>query len=123
MEDQTTITSIIRQLEERLLLPNVRKSEKEVSALIAEEFVEYTSSGHIADKNQTIKGLLTEKPIQIALSDFKTRMLAPDVVLATYLAVKQDSNGQPSYSLRSSIWKMIDDRWQIVFHQGTPTRR
>jgi len=123
LEDQTTITSIIRQLEERLLLPNVRKSEKEVSALIAEEFVEYTSSGHIADKNQTIKGLLTEKPIQIALSDFKTRMLAPDVVLATYLAVKQDSNGQPSYSLRSSIWKMIDGRWQIVFHQGTPTRR
>jgi len=123
LEDQTTITSIIRQLEERLLLPNVRKSEKEVSALIAEEFVEYTSSGHIADKNQTIKGLLTEKPIQIALSDFKTRILTPDFVLATYLAVKQDSDGQPSFSLRSSIWKMIDDRWQIVFHQGTPTRR
>jgi hypothetical protein len=22
-------------------------------------------------------------------------------------------------SLRSSIWKFMDDRWQMVFHQGT----
>jgi len=36
------------------------------------------------------------------------------------------SNGaaseQPTDSLRSFVWKLIDGRWQMVFHQGTVYR-
>lgn len=119
MKNETGVLTAIRQLEEKLLQQNVRKSESDVYALLADDFIEYTSSGHIADKNKTIQGLLNEQPSQITLSDFKARFLAPNIVLATYRAVKTESDGKKSCSLRSSIWKMIDDSWQLVFHQGT----
>nr|WP_242947776.1 hypothetical protein [Desulfosporosinus lacus] len=50
------------------------------------------------------------------------KVLAPDVVLATYRAVKSnESREEMRNSLRSSIWKFLDGRWQMVFHQGTRT--
>ena len=50
-------------------------------------------------------------------------VLAPGVVLATYRLARSDSaDGVPEYFLRSSIWKLIGKRWQMVFHQGTTSR-
>jgi hypothetical protein len=49
--------------------------------------------------------------------------LAPGVVLVTYNAVRQDeSEEQLAYSLRSSIWRLSEGRWQMIFHQGTPSK-
>jgi hypothetical protein len=54
--------------------------------------------------------------------DFQIKQLAADVVLATYKVVKHgETREAKKYSLRSSIWKINDDKWQMVFHQGTPT--
>jgi hypothetical protein len=51
---------------------------------------------------------------------FKTLVLAPGVVLVTYRAVRyRGGAASPESSLRSSIWKQIDGRWQMRFHQGT----
>jgi xylulose-5-phosphate/fructose-6-phosphate phosphoketolase len=41
-----------------------------------------------------------------------------DVALVTYRSVSPD--GSKFHSLRSSIWKIIDGRWRMAFHQGTP---
>ena len=110
----------LRQLEERLLQPNVRKSAEEVSELLAHEFIEFGSSGRIFDKQQIIASLQMEPTVRRSLVDFKTWILAPAVVLVTYRAVRQGTSDEPPiYSLRSSIWKLIDGRWQMVFHQGT----
>jgi hypothetical protein len=52
----------------------------------------------------------------------RTSVLAPGVVLATYrLAWSEGGYEAPKQSLRSSIWKLIEGRWQMVFHQGTPS--
>lgn len=54
--------------------------------------------------------------------DFQVKLLSPDVVLTTYRVVKlSEKRSETGHSLRSSIWKSIDKRWQMVFHQGTPT--
>jgi hypothetical protein len=54
--------------------------------------------------------------------DFKALLLAPGVVLTTYRAIRRGATGeQLSQSLRSYVWKFIDGRWQMVFHQGTPS--
>lgn len=110
---------MIRKLEERLLKPSVRHSEQDVSELLADEFIEYGSSGHILNKKRAIEALQTEAPVEISLSNFKVESLAFGVILATYRASKHEPDGHKTYSLRSSIWKLIDGRWQIVFHQGT----
>jgi hypothetical protein len=51
------------------------------------------------------------------LSDFDIYPLSGDVVLTTYKIFNEE---KMQYSLRSSIWKCKDTKWQMVFHQGTP---
>jgi hypothetical protein len=123
MQADPSLQDHLRQLEERLLQPNVRKSAEEVSELLANEFIEFGSSGRIFDKRQIIASLRMEPTAHRSLVDFKTSALAPGAVLVTYRAVRQGASGeQPIYSLRSSIWKWIDGRWQMLFHQGTPSQ-
>jgi hypothetical protein len=120
MQANPSLEDHLRQLEERLLQPNVRKSAEEVPELLASEFIEFGSSGRIFDKEQIIASLQMEPTVRRSLVDFKTCILAPAVVLVTYRAVREGTSAEPPiYSLRSSIWKLIDSRWQMVFHQGT----
>jgi hypothetical protein len=120
MQADTVLEDHLRQLEERLLQPSVRKSAEEVSELLASEFIEFGSSGRIFDKQQIIASLQMEPTVRRSLVDFKSWILARAVVLVTYRAVRQRTSDEPPiYSLRSSIWKLIDGRWQMVFHQGT----
>lgn len=116
---------LFRHLEEELLKPEVRRSAQQVGHLLADEFVEFGSSGRAYSKAQIIAVLQQETPepsVQIVLAEFTARRLAPDVVLVTYRAIRQSqSDPDPASRLRSSIWKLMDGRWQMVFHQGTPS--
>ncbi|MEH2199318.1 nuclear transport factor 2 family protein [Nostoc sp.] len=117
--------SLLRELEERLLQPDVRKSAKDVMDLLADEFIEFGSSGRVFNKQQIIDSLQNE-PIELvaqrSITEFKTLVLATGVILVTYHIVRHLSGEQPVHSLRSSIWKFNNDRWKIIFHQGTLVR-
>ena len=63
----------IRQLEERLLQPEVRKSVAEVAMLLAPAFIEFGSSGRMFTKSQIIEALQCEEPAR--------RSLVPTVLL------------------------------------------
>ena len=116
---------LLRQLEEQLLRPDVRGSAEQVGRLLADDFIEFGSSGHAYDKRQIIEALQQEKPdptVRISLAEFAARRLAPEVVLVTYRTIQRGGPAVPERSrLRSSIWKLMDGRWQMVFHQGTPS--
>jgi hypothetical protein len=121
MEAAVPVEQQLCELEERLLQSGVRESAGGVGALLAEDFVEFGVSGRVFDKRQTIANLQTEPPVRRSLTDFKATQLAAGVFLTTYLAIRYGVSGeQPSYSLRSSIWRLIDGRFQMQFHQGTP---
>lgn len=107
-----------KNLEETLLDPTVRSSLATLNELIADEFIEFGCSGNVYNKQQVIDGLLNEVPFLYSLTDFKKTILAPDIVLVTYKFIQQKNNGSIT-SLRSSIWRLINNRWQIIFHQGT----
>ncbi|HEV8548040.1 MAG TPA: DUF4440 domain-containing protein [Polyangiaceae bacterium] len=104
----------IRQLEERLLTPQVRGSRAELERLIADEFLEFGSSGRAFTKAGIIAQLASQPHVAqpAILEHFNVRMLAPGVVLATYRLAS---------SLRSSIWRHEAAGWRMLFHQGTPT--
>ncbi|MEH1887126.1 nuclear transport factor 2 family protein [Nostoc sp.] len=117
--------SLLRELEERLLQADVRKSAKDVMNLLADEFIEFGSSGRVFNKQQIIDSLQNEPiaPVtQRSITEFKTLVLATGVILVTYHIVRYLSGEQPVNSLRSSIWKFNNDRWKIIFHQGTLVR-
>lgn len=110
----------LRELEERLLQPDFRRSRPAVSALLAEDFVEYGSSGRIFDKQQVLDLLGSEPEHRATLENFEARPLSADVVLATYRSIRLNGPPEPGATfLRSSLWVRRDGRWQIVFHQGT----
>jgi hypothetical protein len=115
--------SQLRQLEEQLLQSEVRASKERVRALLADEFVEIASSGEIFNKKQIVEALQNETPTQRSLSEFKSTMLSDNIALVTYRASRGASSGErPVHTLRSSIWRLNDGWWQMVFHQGTLIR-
>jgi len=84
---------------------------------------EFGSSGRMYNKQQVIDGLISSQTLQMTVVDFEVKLLAPSVALATYRVIKLNNQGEAetNYSLRSSIWKLNQGRWQMVFHQGTPS--
>jgi hypothetical protein len=118
--------ALLRRLEEQLLKPEIRHSPDQVGDLLSDDFVEFGSSGGMFNKQQVIEALQQEGPadptIRLSLVDFIARRLASDVILVTYRTIQEGGPGTRQVSrLRSSIWKLIEGRWQMVFHQGTPS--
>ncbi len=115
-----SIQDHLRELEERLLDPSVRNDRDRVARLLADEFVEFGSSGRVFTRRQILDALQNEQPTRRVLTGFRAVMLAPGVALTTYRVERLESPAASvAYSLRSSVWKQSDGVWQMVFHQGT----
>jgi hypothetical protein len=115
---------VFRELEERLLRAEVRRSPDEAGKFLATDFIEFGSSGAVYNRQQVLDALAKENPMELSATDFSVRVLCDDVVLVTDRAARNDpASGQEWHSLRSSIWKFVDGHWLMSFHQGTPTRQ
>jgi len=116
------IADHLKSLEESLLDPTNRRNPEQVSTLLADDFLEFGSSGRTFNKAAILEEFRNEPPRRASLlSDFAIRSLAPDVMLVTYRTTRCDSSGQITHHVqRSSIWISRNGTWQITFHQGTP---
>src|SRR5271168_3545918 len=115
---------LFRDLDERLLRPDVRRSPDQAGILLAADFIEFGSSGTVYSRQQILDGLARESPMELSATDFSARALCDGVVLVTCRSMRRDpASGEEWHSLRSSIWKLIDGCWLMTFHQGTPTRQ
>ena len=114
-----------KALEESLHRPEIRKSPDKLRALLADGFVEFGSSGGVYGKEHVIAALTEETaagnvPPSITAHDFALRTIAKDTVLLTYRSVRRLTETDPErHALRSSLWQLVDGRWQMIFHQGT----
>ena len=124
MEIDKSIKEQIYYLEELLLQPNIRNSYNDLNELLAEDFIEFGSTGRIYNKKASVEGMLGEQDIfDTEIKDFEIKLLASDVILATYkIRIKNDTKQWEKFSLRSSIWEFEDEKWQLFFHQGTLTQ-
>ena len=101
-----------RDLEERLLRAEVRRSPDEAGKLLASDFIEFGSSGAVYRRQQILDALAKESPMELSATDFSVRVLCDEVVLVTYRSARNDpASGQEWHSLRSSIWKFVGGRW------------
>ena len=120
MELAASLHEHLRELEERLLRPDARRSRQALDELLSDDFVEFASDGVAYDKAQVIDALEREAPCRRSLADFQIVPLAENVILATYRVTRQNvASNEVVDSLRSSIWTQHDGRWQLLFHQGT----
>lgn len=104
----------IKRLEESHIKPDMRESVEKLDEVLADAFFEIGSSGFMYDKRECLEtgGVLAD----MSLHNFEMYPLAEGVVLTTYFIVDTTRNRN---SYRSSIWKLMDGRWQLYFHQGT----
>jgi len=109
------LKTLLLTLELQLMDPDFRKDRERVSALLAEDFCEFGSSGRVWSK-ASILDLLTMEPPQPApaVEKFEIRRITAEAVLATYRTVRSQQA-----TLRSSVWMLRGGAWQVVFHQGT----
>jgi len=107
-------------LETQLHRQDVRADEAALRRLIAEDFYEFGVSGTVWTREAVIEALRGESFSTREVTDVRLTLLADDVALLTYRGHRVATSQRPaSDSLRSSIWRLRDGRWQMQFHQGT----
>src|SRR3974390_3267340 len=122
MNSDTGLTEELRKLEEAMARPEIRRSPELLTQLLADDFREFGSSGGVFDKKQIIDALREQPRLQLWLEEFDVKRLAPDLALVTYRGnCRLVDSDKISRSLRSSIWRNRDGRWEVLFHQGTPS--
>jgi hypothetical protein len=124
MSGEPDLAKYLQSLEERLLSPEGRASSRLIDDLLAEDFQEIGSSGDMFGKAEALEGLAEESGdghvYERHASDWSVRMLSTDVALVTYRVTRKDlTEDSAAASLRSSVWVLRDERWQMAFHQGT----
>ena len=108
------------ELEEHLFKTETRASYGELDELIADEFTEIGCTGVRFRKKEALERLPSELPPKIRASEYELRHLAPNCAQLLYKAVMvKGGDTSAIYSLRCSIWSLINGRWQMIFHQGT----
>ena len=98
----------ILNLEKRLM----NYKYKDFDELLADDFIEFSSSWSLYDKKaqiDTVKGINTNKTLKFTVTDFKIKLLTSDVLLATYQTYR---HSDIKYALRSSILKKT--RWIAI---------
>ena len=111
----------LQALEAALQSQAVRADSGSLAAMLADEFVEFGSSGTVWSREATLADLPEEQFSPRSISHFQAQLLADGVAFVTYRSQRHASASRAAgASLRSSLWKWRDGRWQMAFHQGTP---
>lgn len=117
-----TLADQIFELELELATQSVRNNRARISQLLRDDFVEFGASGRRFTKTEILNMLADEEAFTTYhMQEFHVAPLADTVVLATYvIPERKDAHGAKiPASRRSSVWKLAEGRWQILFHQGT----
>lgn len=124
VQNGAEVTGHLRELEKSLLDPAVRRNRARLLGILAEDFLEFGSSGRVWTR-KTIIDLLAKETAFVPpeIEDFHCAILAPELALVTYRTVRNDEkSGERLESLRSSIWTCATGEWKMRFHQGTRTQ-
>lgn len=116
-DSEASLEELLLTLEQRLMDPVFREDRAQVSALLAEGFREFGSSGRIWSRDEILNPSEKMQPAPL-VEDFTIHTIVPELVQVTYRTLPTMPGGKPS-ALRSSLWVRRGDRWQMLFHQGT----
>lgn len=119
MED-TIVSQIIKQ---EVQLLDKSDSLEVLAELIDNEFIEVGSSAVIYNKAEVMRWLASNDQSERVGTSFKAHQLSESIILLTYVSTIKDTPVSKSkQAIRSSIWRLIDSQWRMVFHQGTPIK-
>ncbi|MAF31476.1 MAG: hypothetical protein CMF60_04655 [Magnetococcales bacterium] len=108
-------------LEKSLLTDKVRTSKALLNELLHDNFNEISQSGTVYGKSEFLENLPTKSSSSnYEAYDFTVQHLSDDLVQVRFETLSNRAiDGVRCKSLRSSLWKLHDSKWQMIFHQGT----
>lgn len=110
------------ELENELLKPKTRQLSERIGELLPDDFIECCNSEevyHYSDEDM-FEGEGNTSQIKWQIKGFRIKQLSQECILATYKLRKHSELDETKrYSLRSSIWKLSNNTWKMVFHKGT----
>lgn len=108
------LRELIFKLEQSHIQNDIREDLTKLGEILADDFFEIGSSGFIYTREECLTdGVVLSN---MKMYNFELYPLAADVVLTTYFIVDETRNRN---TYRSSIWKKVDGKWRLYFHQGT----
>ncbi|MHB8065500.1 MAG: nuclear transport factor 2 family protein [Ruminiclostridium sp.] len=117
-----SIKEHLLQLENDLLKSEIRKSSQIISEILANDFIEFCSnvSEYHYKNGDVFQEQSNNNILHWEILNFEIKELSNDCILAMYKVINHNEvDKTKKYSLRSSIWKNYDGKWEILFHQGT----
>jgi hypothetical protein len=117
-DSEANLEELLLKLEQQLMDPVFLKDRARVSALLADDFREFGSSGRIWSRDEILNSSETLQTAPL-VEDFSVKTIGPELVQVTYRTLKRVPGGKPQAALRSSLWIRRGTRWQMFFHQGT----
>jgi hypothetical protein len=109
----------LKSLEIELLQYETRHNPARINELIADDFLEYGSSGKSFGKKEALESLPKEEGVVIQHSDMEARMISESIGQVLFKTSIQKDSAPPKVALRSSLWRKTESWWQMFFHQGT----
>ena len=116
--------SILEELKEREPIfhhpDKFGRSERDIIEQVCDEFWEVGASGNVYTRQYVINVLNKRyanpdyKDIW-ETKDFVLSEIAPDNYLLTYVLIQNKTR----VTRRSTIWRKVNDKWKILYHQGT----
>lgn len=121
--DRPAFVDRLKELEQRLLRPEVRSDPEQLGLLLHPSFTEIGAGGKIYSREEVLAEFRDTPPgYAVWAQDFLADALRDDVVLLTYKSAHIDGSGKLSrFVSRTSLWQRTGAGWQMRFHQGTPT--
>jgi len=111
--------SAVIELESLLLKDEFRSSKDFLEKILHDDFLEIGASGKTYNKEQAIESLTGEANFSSAATDFRFFQIAEGVALLTYHLKTHSPDFGSRRSVRSSIWKLEENNWKLIFHQGS----
>ncbi|NFO48415.1 DUF4440 domain-containing protein [Clostridium botulinum] len=116
----------ILEAETDLLKSEIRKSSEKINQILANNFIEFSSSGkeYYYKNGDVFQDEMDNTQFNWEIVNFRIRELSSDCILSMYKLIKHNEiDENKKYSLRSSIWKYTNGKWKMFFHQGTITSK
>jgi hypothetical protein len=111
----------ILPLEESLWKARTRFDIRYMDSILHPDFFEFGRSGRRYDRETVLTAPAQPIDVTWPLQDFRLHTIDESTILVTYIS-EVTYDGQIELTNRSSLWKK-GSRWQLRFHQGTPTHR
>ncbi|MBN1060214.1 UNVERIFIED_ORG: DUF4440 domain-containing protein [Clostridium botulinum] len=116
----------ILEAETDLLKSEIRKSSEKINQILANDFIEFSSSGkeYYYKNGDVFQDEMDNTQFNWEIVNFRIKELSSDCILSMYKLIKHNEiDENKKYSLRSSIWKYTNGKWKMFFHQGTITSK